>query len=48
MKLALKADRLIDGTGADAVPNGVIVIEDGRIAEVTTLEALQFPPSEEV
>lgn len=48
MKLALKADRLIDGTGTDAVPNGVIVIENGRIAEVTTQEALQFPPGEEV
>ena len=48
MKLALKADRLIDGTGVDAVPNGVIVIENGRIAAVTTQEALQFAQGEEV
>ncbi len=48
MKLALKADRLIDGTGADTVPNGVIVLEDGKISEITTQEALQFAPGEEV
>ena len=40
MKLALKADRLIDGTGADAVSNGAIVIENGKITEITTQEAV--------
>ena len=48
MKLALKADRLIDGTGADAVSNGAIVIENGRITEITTQEELQFAPGEDV
>ena len=48
MKLALKADRLIDGTGADAVSNGAIVIENGKITEITTQEALQFAPGEDV
>ena len=48
MKLVLKADRLIDGTGADPVPGGALVIEDGRIAEVTTADNLRFAPGEEV
>ena len=48
MKLALKADRLIDGTGADAVSNGAIVIENGKITEITTQQALQFAPGEDV
>ena len=48
MKLALKADRLIDGTGADAVQDAAIVIENGRITEVTTQDALQFAPGEDV
>ena len=48
MKLALKADRLIDGTGADAVQDAAIVIENGRITEITTQDALQFAPGEDV
>ncbi|MCY3638046.1 MAG: amidohydrolase family protein, partial [Chloroflexi bacterium] len=48
MKLALKADRLIDGTGADAMQNAAIVIENGRITEITTQDALQFAPGEDV
>ena len=36
MKLVLKSDRLIDGTGADPVPNAAIVVEDGRIAAITS------------
>lgn len=36
MKLVLKADRLIDGTGADPVSDAALVIEDGRITEITS------------
>ncbi len=42
MKLALMADRLIDGTGAASVQDGAIVIEDGRIAQITTQAELQL------
>lgn len=48
MKLALKADRLIDGTGANPLQNGAIVIENQEIVEVTTHDALQFAPGEDV
>jgi len=36
MKLVLKADRLIDGTGADPVPNAAVTIEDGRITQIAS------------
>ena len=42
MKLVLKADRLIDGTGADPIPNAAVVVKDGRIAEVTTQDKLNI------
>ncbi|MQG77515.1 MAG: amidohydrolase family protein [SAR202 cluster bacterium] len=48
MKLVLKADRLIDGTGADPINNAALVAEDGRITQVTTQDQLQIPPGEEV
>lgn len=48
MKLVLKADRLIDGTGADPVLNAAIVLEGGRITEITTQDKLQIAPGEEV
>ena len=48
MKLVLKADLLIDGTGADPVRNGAVVVKDGRIAEVTTQDALSIGEREEV
>ena len=48
MKLVLKADLLIDGTGADPVRNGAVVVKDGRIAEVTTQDALNIGEREEV
>ena len=48
MKLVLKADRLIDGTGSDPVRNAAVVVKDGRIAEVTTQDKLQVGESEDV
>ena len=40
MKLILKADRLVDGTGADAVANAALVVEDGRITEIVAQDKL--------
>ena len=48
MKLVLKADRLIDGTGADPVHNAALVAEDGRITQVTTQDLLQISAGEDV
>ncbi len=48
MKLVLKADRLIDGTGAEPIAKGAIVIEDGRITQVATQDKLNIAPGEEV
>ncbi len=39
-KLVLRADQLIDGTGAGPVSQAAIVLEDGRISRVTTQEEL--------
>lgn len=36
MKLVLKADHLIDGTGASPISNAALVIENGRITQITT------------
>ena len=47
MKLILKADRLIDGTGAAPVQNAAVVVSDGRISEVTTADRLQLGEWEE-
>ena len=47
MKLVLKADRLIDGTGSDPVRDGAVVVKDGRISEVTTQDKLQIGEREE-
>ncbi|MDP6798360.1 MAG: amidohydrolase family protein [SAR202 cluster bacterium] len=41
MRLVLKADRLIDGTGAVPVENAAVVVESGRITEVTTQDRIQ-------
>ena len=43
MKLVLKADRLIDGTGADPVSDSALVIEDGRITAITSQNNLPGP-----
>ena len=48
MKLVLKSDRLIDGTGADPVPNAAIVVKDGRIAEITSQDKLGLGEREDV
>ncbi len=47
MKLLLKADGLVDGTGADPIPNGAALIEDGRIVQVGVRERVDIAPSEE-
>lgn len=44
MKLALQADRLIDGTGAPPLPNAALIVENGKIAAITTQDALQADP----
>ena len=48
MKLVLKADRLIDGTGSDPVRDAAVVVKDGRISEVTTQDKLQIGEREDV
>ncbi|MCE2456855.1 MAG: amidohydrolase family protein [Dehalococcoidia bacterium] len=48
MKLVLKADRLIDGTGSDPVKDAAVVVKDGRISEVTTQDKLQIGEREDV
>ena len=48
MKLVLKADRLIDGTGSDPVRSAAVVVKDGRISEVTTQDRLQIGEREDV
>ncbi|MDP6716065.1 MAG: amidohydrolase family protein [SAR202 cluster bacterium] len=47
MKLVLKADHLIDSTGADPISNGALVIENGRISQITTQDKLQIGENEE-
>ena len=39
--------RIIDGTGADAVENGVMVVRDGRIEAVGAADAVEVPPDAE-
>ena len=48
MRLTLTADRLLDGTGADPVPGGALIIEGGRIEAVTTRDQLGHAPEGEV
>lgn len=49
MKLIIKADNLIDGTGAKSLSQGALVIERGRITEVTTQQSLsEYPEDFEV
>ena len=48
MRHILIADRLIDGTGAPAVNNGALIIEDGRIQAVTTRDQLGSSPEGDV
>ena len=43
MKLVLKADRLIDGTGAEPVSDAALIIEEGRITEITSKNNLPAP-----
>jgi imidazolonepropionase-like amidohydrolase len=47
MKLVLKADKLIDSTGADPLTNAALVIENGRISQITTQDKLQLGENEE-
>jgi imidazolonepropionase-like amidohydrolase len=48
MRRILIADQLIDGTGAAAVPNGALIVEDGRIEAVTTRDQIGANPEGEV
>ena len=43
MKLVLKADRLIDGTGTDPVSDAALIIEDGRITDITSRSKVPGP-----
>ena len=47
MKLVLKADHLIDSTGADPISNAALVIENGRISQITTQDKLHIGENEE-
>ena len=48
MKLLLKADRLIDGTGAPPIGNGAVLVDAGRIAQVGALDELRLTPDEPI
>ena len=48
MKLVLKADRVIDGTGAEPIANAAVTISDGKITAVGTQTELQITPGDEV
>ena len=41
--VVLKAARVIDGTGADAIPNGVVVVTDDHIVAVGRQGSVQIP-----
>ena len=45
MKLILTADRLVDGTGSTPLTEGALVVENGRIVQVTTRDRL--PPADD-
>ena len=48
MRRILIAEQLIDGTGAPTVPNGALILDDGRIEAVTTRDQLGANPEGEV
>lgn len=48
MITAVKAHRLIDGTGADLIENAVVVVEGERIREVGPAGAVRIPAGAEV
>ena len=48
MKLVLKADRLIDGTGAGPIANAALTIEDGKITAVGTQDELPVAPGDDL
>jgi imidazolonepropionase-like amidohydrolase len=45
--LAIRADRLIDGTGADAVRPAVVLVDAGRIVAAGAASATPLPPDAE-
>ncbi len=48
MRRILIGDQLIDGTGAPAVPNGALILKNGRISATTTRDQLGENPEGEV
>lgn len=48
MDLFINAGRLIDGTGADAVTDAVMRVEDGRVVEVGSAAQVQVPDGAQV
>ena len=44
----LRCGTLFDGTGADPVPGGVVVIDDGRIAAAGPADRIPPPPGARV
>ena len=43
MRTYIKAGRLVDCTGADAIRSPVVLVEDGRIIQVGTSQTLEIP-----
>lgn len=48
MRTYIKAGRLVDCTGADAIRSPVVLVEDGRIIQVGTSQTLEIPVGSEV
>jgi len=46
--LAVHGEQVIDGTGAAPIPDGMVLIEDGRIREVGRASRLTLPTGTEV
>ncbi|HET8676515.1 MAG TPA: hypothetical protein VFO63_12045, partial [Blastocatellia bacterium] len=46
--VVLKAARLIDGTGAAPIPNGVVIVTDNKIIAVGKDGTVQVPPNARV
>jgi imidazolonepropionase-like amidohydrolase len=47
MTVAVVGARIFDGSGADPIPDGVVLIEDGRIAAVQPARSISLPPAAE-